>query len=49
LYGTKQREHNQARIWQTDRVVAELESAIKEKRIKTTPAQFAEDTWNRFK
>jgi len=31
------------------RVVAEVESAIKEKRIEKTRAQFAEDTWKRFK
>ena len=33
----------------TTRVTAELESAVKESRIKTTPAKFAEDTWKRFK
>ncbi|MDE2102238.1 MAG: DUF1376 domain-containing protein [Patescibacteria group bacterium] len=32
----------------SERVVAELENAIKESRVKTTPAQFAEDTWMRF-
>lgn len=31
-----------------ERVVAEVELAAKESRIKTTPAQFAEDTWKRF-
>jgi uncharacterized protein YdaU (DUF1376 family) len=31
------------------RVVAEVESAIVEKRIKTTPAQYAEDCWKKFK
>ena len=30
------------------RVFAEVESAVKESRIKTTPAAFAEDTWKRF-
>ena len=29
-------------------VTAELENAIKESRISTTPAQFAEDTWKHF-
>ena len=32
----------------SERVIAEVESAAKEKRIKTTPAAFAEDTWKRF-
>jgi hypothetical protein len=31
-----------------ERVIAEVESARREKRIKTTPAPFAEDTWKRF-
>lgn len=31
-----------------ERVIAEVENAAKEKRIDTTPAQFAEDTWKRF-
>jgi hypothetical protein len=31
-----------------ERVIAEVESAIKESRIATTPAQYAEDTWGRF-
>ena len=31
------------------RVVAELQSAVREHRINTTPAQYAEDTWQRFK
>ena len=31
------------------RVIAEVERAIKEGGITTTPAQFAEDTWKRFK
>ena len=30
------------------RVVAELESALKEQRIKTTPAQYAEQIWKEF-
>ena len=30
------------------RVIAEVESAAKESRIRTTPAAFAEDTWKRF-
>ena len=32
----------------SERVIADVESAIKEKRIRTTPAAFAEDTWKRF-
>ncbi len=32
-----------------ERVVAEVENAAKEHRIDTTPAQYAEDTWKRFK
>jgi hypothetical protein len=32
----------------SQRVIAEVESAAKEKRIKATPAAFAEDTWKRF-
>ena len=31
-----------------ERVIAEIESAAKEKRIKTTPAQYAEQIWNEF-
>lgn len=31
-----------------ERVIAEVESAAKEGRIRTTPAAFAEDTWKRF-
>lgn len=31
------------------RVIAELESAIKESRINTTPAQYAEQIWKEFK
>jgi hypothetical protein len=31
-----------------ERVVAELENAIKENRIETTPAQFAQNTWEHF-
>ena len=31
-----------------ERVIAEVESAIRENRIKTTPAQFAQDTWEKF-
>lgn len=30
------------------RVLAELKNAIRERRVSTTPAQFAEDTWKRF-
>lgn len=30
------------------RVIAEIESAIKEQRIKTTPAQYAEQVWKEF-
>lgn len=33
----------------SERVISELESAIKESRIKTTPAQYAEQTWKEFK
>lgn len=32
----------------SERVIAEVESALKESRIETTPAQYAEDTWQRF-
>ena len=32
----------------SERVVAEVENAAKESRIKTTPAQYAEDTWEKF-
>ena len=32
-----------------ERVFAEVESAAKESRIRTTPAAFAEDTWKRFR
>ena len=32
-----------------ERVIAEVESAAKEKRIKTTPAQYAESIWKEFK
>jgi hypothetical protein len=31
-----------------ERVIAEVENGMKEGRIGTTPAQFAEDTWKRF-
>ena len=31
-----------------ERVIAEVESARREKRIRATPAAFAEDTWKRF-
>jgi hypothetical protein len=31
-----------------ERVVAEVENAIREGRIDTTPARFAEDTWKHF-
>lgn len=30
------------------RVIGEVECALREQRIETTPAQFAEDTWKRF-
>jgi hypothetical protein len=33
----------------SERVVAEIESAIKESRIKTTPAQYAEQIWKEFR
>jgi len=32
----------------SERVIAELESAVKEWRVATTPARFVEDTWGRF-
>jgi hypothetical protein len=32
----------------TERVTAEVESAVKESRIKTTPAQYAEQIWKEF-
>ena len=32
-----------------ERVIAEVENAIKEQRIKTTPAQYAEQIWKEFK
>lgn len=32
----------------TERVTAEVESAMKESRIKTTPAQYAEQIWKEF-
>ena len=32
----------------TERVIAEVECAIKEKHINTTPAQYAEYTWEQF-
>ena len=40
-----------SRIYQAkaERVVAELESAAKESRIKTSPAQYAEQIWKEFK
>jgi hypothetical protein len=31
-----------------ERVIAEVESAIKEKRIKQSPAQYAEQIWKEF-
>ena len=31
-----------------ERITAEVENAIRENRIKTTPAQFAEDAWEKF-
>ena len=33
----------------SERVIAEVESAAKESRIKTTPARYAEQTWKEFK
>lgn len=38
--------HDQAK---TERVISEVESAIKDARIKTTPAQYAEQQWREFK
>jgi hypothetical protein len=32
-----------------ERVFAEVENAMKESRTRTTPAQYAEETWKRFK
>jgi hypothetical protein len=32
----------------SERVTAEVESALKESRIKTTPAQYAEQIWKEF-
>ena len=32
----------------SERVIAEVESALKESRIKTTPAQYAEQIWKEF-
>ena len=32
----------------SERVTAEVESALKESRIKTTPAQYAEKIWKEF-
>lgn len=32
-----------------ERVIAEVGSAARERRIKTTPARYAEDTWKRFR
>ncbi len=32
----------------TERVIAEVESAIKEHRVKTTPAQYAQQIWKEF-
>jgi hypothetical protein len=32
-----------------ERVIAELENAIKEHRIKTTPARYAEQIWKEFR
>ena len=37
------------RDWKkSERIVAELENAIKESRVKTTPAQYAEQLWKEF-
>lgn len=32
-----------------EKVIDEVENAVKEKRIKTTPAQYAEQIWKEFK
>ena len=32
----------------SERVIAEVESALQETRIKTTPAQYAEQIWKEF-
>lgn len=32
-----------------DRVIADVENAVKEGTVQTTPARYAEDTWKRFK
>lgn len=37
-----------ANFWKSERVIAEVESALKESRIKTTPAQYAEQIWKEF-
>ena len=37
-----------ANFGKSERVIAEVESAEKEKRIKTTPAQYAENIWKEF-
>ena len=37
-----------ANFWKSERVIAEVQSALKESRIKTTPAQYAEQIWKEF-
>ena len=37
-----------ANFGKSERVIAEVESALKESRIKTTPAQYAEQIWKEF-
>ena len=37
-----------ANFGKSERVIAEVESALKERRIKTTPAQYAEQIWKEF-
>lgn len=37
-----------ADLGKAERVIAEVESAVKESRIKTTPAQYAEQIWKEF-
>ncbi len=40
---------HRATVEKTERVLAEVESATKENRIRTTPAQYAEQIWREFK
>ncbi len=37
-----------ANFGKSERVIAEVESALKESRVKTTPAQYAENIWKEF-